>query len=142
MSVLLQLFRFIIDTGIPIKTNVFVRQQTNDGRLCVLVCDIFDLDGNPTVLSEADKVDCVFDRAAFVAIRPEDRDRYVSLMRSLSADFNYLLIVEQYDDQNPTDLNVRYVWSMAGSPGYRWYQKAYGIDVITDWAIFSMHCGF
>ena len=66
----------------------------------MLVCDIFDLDGNPTaVLSEADKVDCVFDRAAFVAIRPEDRDRYVPLMRSLSADFNYLLIVEQYDDQ-------------------------------------------
>ena len=59
------------------------------------ICDFFNLSVEALGLS----VDCVFDRASFVAIEICRRQIYADLILNLcSPNFKYLLIAEEYDE--------------------------------------------
>lgn len=70
------------------------RFQTNDGRLTVYACDLFNLSAE--LLGP---IDCVFDRGSLGAIAIHDRMPYVKLMQSLlGPGFRYVLESYEYDD--------------------------------------------
>ncbi|XP_046585334.1 thiopurine S-methyltransferase-like isoform X2 [Haliotis rubra] len=62
--------------------------KSSDGRISVYRCDVFDFNR-----SYKDKFDAVYDRAALVAINRDDRERYATLMKSLSAPGSRMVIV-------------------------------------------------
>lgn len=63
------------------------------GRIQIYCCDIFLL--NENILGQ---YDVILDRGSLVAIYPEDRERYVTLMKSLlKEDGKMLLMVVEYD---------------------------------------------
>ena len=63
------------------------------------MCDLFDVQLDD--LNGIGPADCVFDRAAFVAVPKCDRRRYADKVTSLCRPdaYNYLMITEVYDDQ-------------------------------------------
>jgi len=68
--------------------------SSKDGRLVVFACDFFKITSE-----HLGNVDAVYDRGALEAINVEDRDKYVSIMRSATQgkDFRYLLHGFEYD---------------------------------------------
>ena len=62
----------------------------------VYVCDLYNFTAN----HREEPFDCVFDRAAFVAIPIEQRTKYAEKVVSLCKPiFKYLLVTEEYDDR-------------------------------------------
>lgn len=72
-----------------------VRHRSSDGRLTIVIADFFDVP-HPS-LDQA--FTHVWDRAAFYALSPEPRRKYVqAIKRMLTADdFRYLLTTIEYD---------------------------------------------
>ena len=79
--------------GSPTISTQDVFQSWRSDGLEVLVGDLFELDANVS-----GKFDAIWDRAAFVALRPSDRDRYASHLREfLRPDGRILLSTIFYD---------------------------------------------
>ncbi|XP_067677898.1 probable thiopurine S-methyltransferase [Haliotis asinina] len=67
--------------------------KSGDGRISVYRCDMFDFNR-----SYKGMFDAVYDRAALVAINRGDRERYATLVKSLSApDSRMIIITLNYD---------------------------------------------
>ncbi|CAN8001243.1 unnamed protein product, partial [Ixodes hexagonus] len=68
--------------------------QTNDKRLRIFICSVFDFKKECV-----GPVDIIWDRGALVAVKKEDREKYVSVMLSLmSPDSTYALVSVVHDD--------------------------------------------
>lgn len=93
------------------------KYETQDGRLKVFSCDIFNMD--PNVMG---KVDAVFDRGSFEAIYEEDRPRYLELMaKILAPKFRIILNGYEYDNTvfkgPPRHVDHKVVQDMYGNLG-------------------------
>ncbi|XP_071849354.1 probable thiopurine S-methyltransferase [Apostichopus japonicus] len=67
--------------------------KSEDGRILLYCCDIFKL--NKDILGQ---FDAIVDRGSLVAIYEQDRQRYITLMKSvLKTDGRILLMVVEYD---------------------------------------------
>ena len=76
-----------------ITTQGAFQSYRSDG-LEVLVGDLFELDAEVT-----GKFDAIWDRAALVALRPSDRDRYASHLREFLQSNGYILLCTiSYDE--------------------------------------------
>lgn len=68
---------------------------TDNDELCILLRNFFDAKS-----FDQNIVNCVYDRASFVAIDPVDRTKYVETMKRVidtNNPFNYILVVVEYD---------------------------------------------
>ena len=82
--------------GSPTISTQDVFQSWRSDGLEVLVGDLFELDANVS-----GKFDAIWDRAAFVALRPSDRDRYAPhLQEFLRPSGRILLSTISYDESN------------------------------------------
>ena len=78
----------------PTITTQGAFQSCRSDGLEVLVGDLFELDAEVT-----GKFDAIWDRAALVALRPSDRDRYASHLREfLQSNGHILLCTISYDE--------------------------------------------
>ena len=78
----------------PTITTQGAFQSCRSDGLEVLVGDLFELDAEVT-----GKFDAIWDRAALVALRPSDRDRYASHLREFLQSNGYILLCTiSYDE--------------------------------------------
>ena len=78
----------------PTITTQGAFQSWRSDGLEVLVGDLFELDAEVT-----GKFDAIWDRAALVALRPSDRDRYASYLREFLQSTGYILLCTiSYDE--------------------------------------------
>ncbi|KAI9565668.1 hypothetical protein GHT06_009460 [Daphnia sinensis] len=87
---------------------------SDDGRLKIYHSDLFALD-----TSVCGKFDGIWDRGSLVALLPEDRVRYATLLKSLlNENFAYLLDTMQYDQSQypgpPLSVSVEEVTKLFG----------------------------
>lgn len=84
-------------TKAPLGDDGFA-YQTLDKKLTILQCNLFTLEDSKYVSS----IDCVWDRAAIVAVKQEHRQLYAdAIKRLVKTQFKLLAVVTEYD-QNLT----------------------------------------
>lgn len=82
------------------QVGPFTAYHTTGAPLTVLCGDVFDLTGAIMEEVAGGLATAIWDRAALVALRPDDRARYVALQRALSVDgARVLLNVLDYDPE-------------------------------------------
>ncbi|KAF2368227.1 TPMT family [Trinorchestia longiramus] len=66
--------------------------KTPDGRLQIIVCNLFDLSS-----SKIGQFDAIWDRASIIAISVCDREKYMKVMKDLLvSEFRYLVVTVDY----------------------------------------------